>query len=55
MTALGMQHSKIMEVAKEGLEGLVDQIFPTFLKIFLEILVEAEEITEGTQITEVQI
>jgi DnaJ-class molecular chaperone len=39
-----------------GLEDLEDQIFQTYLKIFLEILeVEEEEIVDEVQVTEVQI
>src|SRR6056300_288055 len=39
-----------------GLEGLGDQIFQIYLKIFLEILeAEEEEIVDEVQVTEVQI
>jgi molecular chaperone DnaJ len=39
-----------------GLGDLVDQIFQTYLKIFLEILeVEEEEMLDEIQVTEVQI
>ena len=37
-----MLHSKMEEVVREDLEGLVVQIFQIFLKIFLEILVVGE-------------
>jgi hypothetical protein len=59
MIILVMLHLKMVVVAKEvlvGLEDLEDQIFQTYLKIFLEILeVEEEEIVDEVQVTEVQI
>ena len=59
MIILVMLHLKMVVVAKEvlvDLEGLEDQIFQTYLKIFSEILeVEEEEIVDEVQVTEVQI
>ena len=58
MTILVMLLLKTAEVAKVVLEDLVDlvgQIFQTFLKIFLEILVVVREaLREEVPITEVQ-
>jgi len=59
MIILDTLHLKMVVVAKEvlvGLEDLEDQIFQTYLKIFLEILeVEEEEVIKEIQVIEVQI
>ena len=59
MITLDMLHLRmvvVVEVVLEVLEVLAVQISLIFLKIFLETLVvEAEEVQEEVQITEVQI
>ena len=55
MTILVMLHLKmVVEDQVEVLVVLVEQIFQIFLKIFLEILVVAEDQETENQITEVQ-
>ena len=52
MTTLGMLHSKMVVEVKEALvalEVLVEQIFQTYLRIFLgTLVVEVEEVLEKT-------
>ena len=59
MTTLGMLHSKMVAEVKEALvalEVLVEQIFQTYLKIFLVTLAVEEEVQEEeAQIIEAQI
>jgi hypothetical protein len=56
MIILVMLHLKMVVVAKEvlvALGDLQDQIFPTYLKIFLETLgVEEEEVINEARVTE---
>ena len=56
MITLDMPHSKTVVEDKVALVGLVEQIFQTYLRIFLVILVVEEEVEiKEVQITEVQI
>ena len=55
MITLVMRLLKMEAVEEEDLVVLVEQIFLIFSKIFLEILVEVEEVQEEAQTIEAQI